>query len=111
MHTYQMEVLGDFACRIDLKATHCGPPPSPVRSFKYEVHIKADRLDSLGFVVDNAQVKRYFDNLTWEILQVSCEQLAEKACTDLWQENFRSISVRLWGANWANVECTRKVKN
>lgn len=53
---------------------HCGLSKTAHR-FLYEVAISCKTTDERGFVVDQFDVQKYFDNL-WQV-EFSCEQLAE----------------------------------
>lgn len=113
-HTFLMTVTGTFAAPVDSESIHCGPPlpkdrpdgNGVVRTFRWEVRMDARELDSDGFVMDNAVVKDYFEAI--ELIDMSCEVLCRQACRALWRDNFRQLTVKIWGADWANVECTMK---
>jgi hypothetical protein len=76
---------------------HCGLPVGDGKaSFRYEVLCVA-RLDRFGFVVDNQEIKRWFDSITE--VSASCEMLCAHACDQVWamMEKPVGVSVKIWG--------------
>ncbi len=69
----------------------------------------AFRLDADGFVMDNALVKAHFQAIT--VVDSTCEELARSACSALYRDNLRRLTVKIWGADWANVECIAEAGN
>lgn len=105
MALYQLHVDAHFTTAIKPGSIHCGLDDLPLKDFRFQVDIEADRLDDNGFVIDNQDVVRYFQD--WLTIDMSCEKLCNKAAAELWRPNFTKIEVRIHGTPFASVSCVR----
>lgn len=77
---------------------HCGLKKSDAPAeFPWEVTCVASELDSQGFVIDNQDIKKWFDAI--EEISVSCETVARIAANVVWSmmEHPYEVRVKLWG--------------
>lgn len=84
-----------------------------VQPFPYRVHVEADQLNDLGYIIENGRIQAYFDNHNPETNchsgkaisgWSSCERIAIKAAQDIAQMvyqggvNPRTVSVSIGGS-------------
>jgi hypothetical protein len=80
--TFGQHASGEFTCQTVPGTPHCGKIDGPA-TFSYTVDIPFSRgcdvLDAAGFLLDNLDFQRYFDNLP--PIAISCENLAKQAAS------------------------------
>lgn len=104
--------IGEFDILSCEPGPQCGS--SETRHYRYHVSIEGDsyNLDENGFVVDNLEIAKYFDDNYHKkaVKALSCEVMAAVAVHNFarMRNGLRRVKVTIWGSDKSFIEAEWK---